>query len=131
MKRNFWIKQLSLAVMAAGLLAMAIAWQTHPGRSVQTSNDTVPDRYKKIRDIDDALEELERSKAEVDRSLKDIDWQKIDRDIKASVDKIHINTEEIKAEIDRAVKEIDVEKIQVEVQNAVKAVDVEKIQANI
>lgn len=144
MKKSLWIKKLPLVMLVCGIVLATAAFQTHPAKTKQKTTDTVPDRNKKIKDIDDALEELERSKLEVDRSLKDIDFAQIEKQIKEATENIHIDAAKMKAEmqafkevdmakmkaeIDQSLKEIDAAKIQIQADKAMKAVDMEKIKA--
>ena len=136
MKRNFWIKELPIALFVSGLVVATAAWQNLPAKPKQNKTDTIPDRNKKIRDIDEALEELEKSKEEVNRSLNEIDFGKIEKEIREATEQIHLDAEKMKAEINRTIKEVDAAKIQAEVQSAMKEVqrslkevDAEKIRA--
>jgi membrane protein involved in colicin uptake len=131
MKREFWTRQLPIALLVSALIVTSAVAQNKTGKIKQTATDTLPDRNKKVRDIDDALDELEKSKAEVDRSLKNIDWDKIETDIKTSIKNIDINKEKMKADIDKAMKEVDKVKIQAQVDKAMKEVDMAKVQAEL
>ena len=145
MKRNLWIKKLPLAVLACGVVIATAAFQSQPAKAKQKTTDTVPDRNKKVRDIDEALEALENSKAEVDQSLKNIDFAQIEKQIKEATENIHIDAAKMKAEmqalkevdmtkmkanLEQSLKEIDAAKIQAQVNKAMKEVDMEKIQAD-
>src|SRR5436305_4466811 len=99
MKRTYLIKIIPVLAVIIALVISGLAWQTNPGKGSQAKTDTIPDRKKKIRDIDDAINELDKAKVEVDRELKNMDWPKINEDIRVSI------------------KDIDVQKIKVEVAN--------------
>ena len=47
MKRNFWLRQLPLALLVTGAVLTAAAWQTGPASAQQKATDTIPDRTKK------------------------------------------------------------------------------------
>jgi hypothetical protein len=85
-----------------------IAWggqkQMHPQATRQVFTDTVPKNKtdKKIRDLDEAIDELDKADLKVD-------------------------LEKIKSQVDEAMKQVDMAKIQMEVDKAMKAVDMEKI----
>jgi DNA repair exonuclease SbcCD ATPase subunit len=121
MKRNFWLKKLPIAFTICALVITAASWQNQPANTKQTFIDTP---RKKIKDIDEALLQLEKSRAELEKTLKNKDWEK---DIKESMK--DFDADKIKEEIENAMKEIDVAKIQADVQKAMKEVDMEKIKA--
>lgn len=124
MKRNIWLRKLPIALLATALVITAAAWQAQPGKHTHTTTDTIPN--KKIKDIDDALEQLERSKQEVERTLQNRDWEK---EMKEAMDKAHFDSEKMKQQIDEAMKNFDAQKVQLEVQKAMKEVDFEKMKA--
>jgi hypothetical protein len=91
--------------------------------------DTVPkkdNREKKIRDLDDVLNELNAA------DLK-IDIEKMQRELKDAMKKI--DTEKMKLEIEKSLKEVDFQKIQKEVESSMakvmKEIDAAKIQMEI
>jgi len=132
MKRSYLIRFIPVLIIIAALVITGISWQKHPTTTYKKAiTDTIPDRKKKIRDIDDAIEEVDKAKVEVDRSFKDIDWPKINADIKMAMDNIHVNLDEIKANVAASLKDIDVNKIHAEVQQALKEVDAAKINADV
>ena len=132
------------AVLLACFSIALIAWggqQKNPRQKPgQTITDTVPKNKsdKKVRDLDDALDELnkadfrveiEKAKKEMEEAMKKIDMAKI----KADVDKAMkaVDMEKIKAEIDQAIKAVDMEKIKAEIAGAMKEVDAAKIEQEI
>ena len=125
----FWRRQLPLALLASGLVITAAAWQTRPARTVQAKTDTVPDRQKKIRDIDDVLDELDRGKVEVEQSLRNTDWSKVQADIKRSMKEI--DGEKLKAQVEEALRSVDMAKIQVDVQKELASIDMVKMKADL
>src|SRR5947209_14829472 len=129
MKRNYLIKIIPVLAVIIALVITGLAWQTNPGKGSQAKTDTIPDRKKKIRDIDDAINELDKAKVEVDRELKNMDWPKINEDIRVSIKDIDV--QKIKVEVANAIKNIDMVKIQADVQQAMKDIDVAKIQAQV
>ena len=82
--------------------------QTPQQKSEQNITDTVPKNKadKKIRDLDDVLDELDRAE-------------------------IKVNMEKVNAELKEAMKQIDMAKIQMNVDKAMKEVDMEKIRAEV
>jgi len=124
MKRNLWLKQLPIALIVSALVITAAAWQTSPGKTTHTTIDTIPEKNKRARNIDDALEQLEKSRQEVERTLQDKDWEK---QMKEALDNVHFDADKMKLQIDEAIKQIDAKKIQAEVQKVMKEVDLEKM----
>jgi hypothetical protein len=130
MKRISLLKKSSAVVLAVGLVITATAWQVQPGQPKHhTTTDTVPERNKKVKDIDAALEELEKGKLEMEKSLKDIDWKEIEKNISESIQKIDMA--KIQVDIDKNMKAVDMAKIQADVDKAMKEVDMEKLKVDI
>jgi len=126
MKRISWLKKSTVLSLAAGLVIVATAWQVHPGNTPhRTKTDTVPERNKKIKDIDEALEELEKGRFEVDKALNGIDWKEMQKNISESINKIDMA--KIQLDMDKAMKDVDMKKIQSEIDKAMKSVDMEKL----
>jgi chromosome segregation ATPase len=128
MKRNFWLKQLPIALIVSALLIIAAAWQASPVKTTRTINDTIPEKNKRAKNIDEALEQLEKSKKEDERTLQDKDWEK---QIKEALDNVHFDADKMKLQIDEAMKQVDMKKIQEEVQKAMKEVDLEKMKTEL
>ncbi len=145
-----------LALFVLGVSLALVSWdfKQSPGRYRQLVNDTVPkpktDREKKIRDLDDVLDELnnvdikvnmekvqkeiaeamkqidgDKLRMEIDKAMKEVDMEKIRKEIDASIAKI--DAEKIREEIAKAMKEVDVVKIQKEVEESIAKIDWKKI----
>lgn len=120
----FSSRRLLIIVLIASLTIGLISWghKQNPGRYDQAMDDTVPkkktEREKKIRDLDDVLDELDRTdmKAQMEKAQKEIE------EAMKSFDKA-----KIKLEIDRAMKEVDMDKIRKEVEESIAKVDFKKI----
>jgi copper chaperone CopZ len=111
--KTFSAGPLLLVLLTVVLTVGLISWgqKQSPDHYQQSVNDTVPktksvDREKKIRDLDDVLDELDAA------------------DMK-------VNMEQIKKEIAEAMKNIDGNKIKMEIENAMKEVDLEKIKKEV
>lgn len=121
-------RKLLLAVIAIGLTIGLVSWdyKQSPGKYQQSLNDTTPkkktDRDKKVRDLDDVLDELNAVdfKVEMGKAQKEI----------AEAMK-NFNGDKIKLEIEKAMKEVDMAKIQQEVATLLAKVDFEKIQKEV
>ena len=145
-----------LILLAASLTIGLVSWghKQNPGYYDQTINDTVPkkktEREKKVRDLDDVLDELneadmkvnmekvqkeieeamkkidgDKIKLEIERAMQEVDMEKIKKQIEESMAKVDLN--KIKVEMTEAMKEFDAAKIQKEIQESLAKVDFEKI----
>lgn len=130
MKRNFWLRKLPLAVLVCGMVVTAAAWQDHSATNTRNIADTTPNKHreKKIRDIDDAIAELERGEQELKRSLKDVDFSKIEKQIRESIEASQVDVAKIRADVEKAMKDIDLTKMRVEMDKAMKELEVAKLQ---
>src|SRR4029078_9103482 len=99
MKRIFWLKQLPIILIGLALVITATAWQGQPTKTTHTTTDTIPDKNK-VKNIDEALEQLEKSKMQLERTLQQKDWEK---EMKEAMDKSHFDAEKMKQQIDEAV----------------------------
>jgi copper chaperone CopZ len=157
-------KPVFLAVAITALAVILLSWDYQPSAfhfaGYDYYSDTVPpkkgkaERERKIRDLDEALEELENAelkvdiekikkeieeamksidadkiKMEVDRALRDVDMKKIRKEIEESLAKI--DGDKIKAEIDKAMKEVDFSKIKAEIEESLRNVDLDKIKVEL
>jgi len=154
---KFTTGRMLLVLLISGLTIGIVYWdkKQSPGRFDQSVNDTVPktkpgDREKKIRDLDDVLDELDhvdlkinmekvqqelaeamkkidgdKIKMEIDKALKEVDISKIQQEVQESLAKVDFN--KIKGEIADAMKEVDMERIQKEVKESLAKVDWEKM----
>lgn len=127
MKQHLSWKKIPLLLLAIGVVVTATVAQSNSGTQKQASSDTIPQKQKKARDFDAVLSELERSEAEMQRSLKEVDGEKIEKEIREAMKTMEIDMAKMKVDIEKAMKEIDGEKINREIQAALKEVDAEKI----
>lgn len=146
---------ISLILLTVGL----VSWdqQQTQGKYQQSINDTTPKSKsvdKKIRDLDEVLEELEKAdwkvdmneamqevskalksidgdkiKLDIEKAMKDIDLAKIQKDVHESLAKVDFD--KLKTEISLALKEVDVAKIQQEVHEALAKMDFDKIKTEL
>ena len=125
--------QTNFIALAAVVLAMVLsltAWNQSATPNTKAERDTIPKaREKKIRDLDEALEELDRGMLQLDKELNSKNWEKIEKEVRESMKEF--DSEKIKMDIDKAMKEIDMQKINAEVQKALKEVDMVKIRAEV
>ena len=89
------------------------------GQSTE-QNDTIP-KEKKIRDLDDALRELDN----VD--LK-IEMEKVQKELAKAMKEIEqIEMPKIKMEMEKALKEVDMEKVKLELEQSIAKIDWDKM----
>jgi chromosome segregation ATPase len=86
-------------------------------------------RKRKIRDLDEALEELDLGKLKLDEELGEINWDKLNAELHESLAKI--DGDKIRMEIDKAMKEINFTKIRSEIEESMKEIDGAKIKMEI
>jgi DNA repair exonuclease SbcCD ATPase subunit len=117
------LRHLSIPLLAGGVLFGSIAWQPpHTGTS-PFMKDTVPERQKKVRDIDDAIEELEKGRVELEKTLKDKDWEKMQQEIRSEAEKQKIDVQKMQADIQSSIKQIQSEEIKKQIANAKEQLD--------
>src|SRR6476620_3281707 len=98
------LKYLLPVAVVACFSIILLSWggqkQTHQQRPEQSFNDTVPKNKadKKIRDLDDVLDELDKAE------LK-IDMEKVTEQLKEAMKQIDMA--KIQMEVDKALKEVD------------------------
>jgi copper chaperone CopZ len=138
MKKTFILKKLPLLVLVSGLVLTVTFAQSNSGSKNSGDNDTVPKKEKKIRDLDEALFELDKGELELAKALKEIDGEKIEREVRAALKGLDIDMSTMKMDLAKAMKEIDMQKINVEiqkelgdVQKELKGIDGEKLKREI
>lgn len=131
MKQQLFYKPL-LCTLLACLLFAASGWQTNPSsKSYQAFNDTIPERSRKIKNIDDAVLELEKARVQMETSLKEIDWDKQEKEMQLALKELQLNKLKIKEQVIEALKQVDIAKIQAEVHTGLKEVESAKIKADV
>jgi len=120
---------LLLAAFAILLTIGLVSWgqQQQGGRYEQSGNDTTPktkksDRDKKVRDLDEVLDEMERM--DFDKEM-----EKASREIAEAMKELDGN--KLKLEIEKAMKDIDMAAIEKEIKTSLAKVDFDKIKAEI
>lgn len=132
--------KLVLVLLAAGLTIGLVSWghKQNPGNKYQQpKTDTVPQKEKKTKDLDDVFDEdninlnidMEKMQKELAEALKSIDVDKIKLEVEKALK--DVDMAKLQAEVKEALAKVDFEKIKKEVSNALKEVDVAKIQAEV
>lgn len=136
-RQNLW-KKLPLLLLISGAVITAAVAQSGAGPGKTTHTDTVPKKQKQVRDLDEALQELDKGEAELQKAFQEFDGEKIGREIRDAMKNMEVDLAKAKAEMEKAVKEFDAQKINlevqkamVEVQKALKEIDAEKIKADV
>jgi hypothetical protein len=136
MKRTFLWKTLPLVIFISALVVTAALAQTNLGANEKNTSDTVPKKEKQIRNLDDALLELDKGEAEMHKALREIDGAKLEREMREALKGAEIDKARMKEEVSRAMKELDMQKINLEMQKSMaeaqktlKEVNAEKIRA--
>jgi len=146
--------------MVACFSILLLSWggqkQTHQQKKEQSINDTVPKNKadKKIRDLDDVLDDLDRAeinvdmdmvneqlkeamkqidmakiKMDVDKAMKEVDMEKVNEQMKEAMKQVDMA--KIKMDIDKAMKDVDMEKINEQMKEAMKQIDMTKLDADL
>lgn len=129
MKKTF-IRKLPLLLLLSGLVFTITFAQTNAGTN-NSSTDTLPKKEKKIRDLDEALIELDRGEVELRKAMREIDAEKIEREIRVSLKNLDVDMARMKEDITKAMKEVDMAKIEIDIKNALKDIDGEKLSRQI
>jgi hypothetical protein len=150
--------RLPLAVAAVAITSVFVlsSWDFKNTYAAWDDNDydncdTIPKKEKKIRDLDDVLDELngvdlkmdmEKIQKELNESMKNLDMKKMQLDMEKSMrgmnfEKMQKEMEQSMAKIDfsniekemaKAMKEFDAAKIQKEIQESMEKIDMKKMQ---
>jgi hypothetical protein len=127
--KTFTAGRILFVILVAGLTVALISWgeKQNSGFNGQQTGDTIPkkktgDREKKIRDLDDVLDDLEKADMKVN-------MEQMQKEIEEAMKKLDMD--KIKLGIDRAMKEVDMDKIRKEVEESIARVDFEKINREI
>lgn len=154
---NLKAASLLLALFAIIVTVGLVSWgqKQSPGQYGQSVSDTTPkkkstDKDRKVRDLDDVLDELDNAnwkvdmdkiqkeiaeamksidgdkiKMEIEKAMKEVDFAKIQKEVQESLAKVDFN--KIKDEVAAAIKDLDVAKIQKEVQESLAKLNWDKM----
>ena len=114
---------LFITALAVTLLSWDFKQSPSPFQQKTPGTDTVPvekkmDQDKKIRDLDDVLDNLDRAEMK-------LNMEKMQQQINDAMK--NIDMAKIKMEVDKAMKEVDMEKIKRDVEESVAKIDWEKM----
>ncbi len=121
---------IAISAIVASMILSITAWNQSASPRQNNTKDTTPKKTeKKIRDLDEAIEELERGSMQLEKEMSAKDWEKIETEINQSIKEIDFD--KIKVEVDKALKEVDVAKIQAEVEESMKDIDMAEINVQV
>jgi hypothetical protein len=132
-----------IAICVAAISFALVSWdhKQSPGGSPakQQLNDTIPPKKdKKVRDLDEAIAELEavdlkieldKAMEEVNKALKELDVEKIHLDVEKAMK--DVDFDKIKTDVEKAMKEVDFAKMEKDVQESLAKIDWNKIKAEL
>lgn len=129
-------KMIAAFLLFAGLSITALSWQD-PKNQVKKGNpvitDTLPDNKLNIeidmKGLDEAMKELGTEMQKINIELKNIDWEKISKEVSQSLKELDLN--KIQLEVSKSLKEVDWDKISKEVKESLSKVDMDKIKLEI
>ncbi len=132
MKKTMIVKALP-ALALTGLLALTIValGQTNSSGAKRDKTDSPPPKHKQIRDLDEALIELENGEGDLTKALKEIDAEKIEREVRATLKNAHIDVAKMKEDVAKAMKDIDMVKINAEVQQSLKDLNTDELKREV
>jgi len=137
--------RIPLAVAAVAITSVVVfsSWDFKNAYAAWDDNgydncDTIPKKEKKIRDLDDVLDELnavdfkidmEKMQKELTESMKKIDIQKMQFDMQKAMH--DVDFEKIQKEMEQTMAKIDFGNIEKEIANAMKGFDAAKLQKDL
>ena len=127
MKKTFLLKNIPLLILGSGLVLSVAFAQSTGSKQTHAGSDTIPTKQKKIRDLDEALAEIDRGELEMQRALNEMDRDKMESEIREAMKEMEGNMAKMKEDLARSMKEIDMQKINIDLQKAMKEIDCEKM----
>ncbi|GAA4728569.1 hypothetical protein [Flavisolibacter ginsenosidimutans] len=116
MKRTFLWKTVPLLVIISALVLTVSFAQTNAGTARKNGNDTVPQKEKQVRNLDEALIELDKGEADMQKALRQIDGEKMEREMREAMKHLEMDKTKMKEYLARAMKELDAQKMNLEMQ---------------
>ena len=135
MKKKNSVLKVCAGIFACALVTFAIMAFQDSTKITSKAPPVIFDTVPKNSDIDinikmdDIEKTINKSMEAVNKSLEEIDWNKISGQIEESLKKV--NFEKIQEEIERSMKNIDWDKMQAEIDRSMKDIDKEKLKAEI
>jgi hypothetical protein len=126
-----------LFALVALLMFSLTAWNQSSNPSHRTHSDTTPRKGDhRVKDIDEAMAELDRAMEQLNKELKKpippvppMDVAKMKAEIERSLK--DLDPEKMKADLEAIKKEVDAAKIKADVEASLSKVDIEKVRADL
>lgn len=125
--------QKAVLLCATVLLCFTVtSWKEGATNAPKNNYDTVPAKPgKKTKDLDKALSELDGATEDMEKSIRDIDWEKMNADLKEAMKNLDADMKQMNADLKKSLKEIDVEKMRLDVESSVAKIDWDEIKKEI
>lgn len=131
MKQLLSWKKFPLLILACGLLLTVTFAQSNAVKQARSGSDTLPTKHKKVRNLDEAMADLDRSEIELKQAFREINQEKMEKEMREAMKRMEIDMSAVEVDIARAMKDIDMEKINLDVQKAMAEIDSEKLKAEV
>src|SRR5688572_11303262 len=128
---------ITAAIVTAGITIISfglVAWAGGPedyANKFHGKHDTIPAKEKKVQTVKDFDKELRQLDEAVEQleELKKKDWDKLQRDVERSIKEIDF--EKISIDLEQAISKIDMEKLGKEIEASLNEIDFDKIEEDI
>lgn len=108
------------------------SWQGGVTYAIKAIQDTVPTKSeKKSVDLDEALNNIDHAQADLEKSVKDIDWKKMNADLKETMKNLDVELKNMNVELKKSMQQIDVEKMKQDIDASVAKIDWYEMKHNI
>jgi hypothetical protein len=126
-------KQIAIGVCIIALLGLSLTGFNQQASSRASSNDTTPKpRERKVRSLDDALQELDRQSIELDLKLKNLTIPSFDGEkMQAELEKAMKNIDEAKLKMELKDFKFDSEKLKADLEKSMKELDFSKMKIDL
>jgi len=131
-KQSKTVLLVTTSLLTIGIITMAFQDSSNHHLQIQSPaiTDTVPDKHITIDvNVDDVMRDVEKQLINVDKTLKEIEWDKMSKEIEASLKSIDLD--KIRTEVSASLDKVDMEKIKKEIDRSVRAINTEKINEEI
>jgi len=122
-------KKIAIAAGIIALLGLSLTGFNQQASTRASSNDTTPKpRERKVRNLDDALQDLDRHALELDMKLKNFTVPSFDGEkMKADIEKAMKNLDEARLKMELKDFKFDGEKMKADLERAMKDIDLSKM----
>lgn len=123
----------AIFICTAVLLSLSFAsWKAGDPDTARPVQDTVPTRQeKKAVDLDKAMQELDNAQEDLKKTMREIDWDKVNTEVKEAMKDLHTDLQKVNAEMKKSLQKIDVEKLRRDVNESVAKIDWDKMKKDL